>query len=107
MAIDDLLDEHEQGEKVRTWLRDNGAGLIGGVVLGLALIGGWQWWQKQQGGKQIQAGEHYQAALKTIESKDLKKAAPQVADLKGVYSTLAALELAKAQLDAGQRDAAI
>ena len=27
MAIDDLLDEHEQGERVRTWLRQNGAWL--------------------------------------------------------------------------------
>ena len=48
MAIDDLLDEHEQSEKVRTWLKDNAVGLIGGIALGLALIGGWQWWQKQQ-----------------------------------------------------------
>jgi predicted negative regulator of RcsB-dependent stress response len=107
MAIDDLLDEHEQGEKVRTWLRENGAGLIGGVALGLALIGGWQWWQKQQGGRQVAAGEHYRAALEAIEAKDLKQAAPKVAALHGVYATLAALDLAKAQLDAGQRDAAI
>jgi len=107
MAIDDLLDEHEQGEKVRTWLRENGAGLIGGVALGLALIGGWQWWQKQQGSKQVAAGEHYQAALKSIEAKDLKQAVPKVAALHGVYATLATLDLAKAQLDAGQRDAAI
>jgi predicted negative regulator of RcsB-dependent stress response len=107
MAIDDLLDEHEQGEVVRTWLRENGAGLIGGIALGLALIGGWQWWQKQQGSKQVAAGEHYQAALKAIESKDLKQATPRVAALDGVYATLAALDLAKAQLEAGERDAAI
>ena len=31
MAIDDLLDEHEQSERVRAWLRNNAAGLIGGV----------------------------------------------------------------------------
>jgi predicted negative regulator of RcsB-dependent stress response len=107
MAIDDLLDEHEQGEKVRTWLRENGAGLIGGVALGLALIGGWQWWQKQRDSKQVAAGAQYQAALKTIESKDLKQAVPKVAVLHGVYATLAALDLAKVQLEAGQRDAAI
>lgn len=107
MAIDDLLDEHEQGEIVRTWLYDNGAGLIGGVVLGLALIGGWQWWQTQQGSKRIQASEHYQAALKTIGTKDLKQATTQFAGLQGTYAALAALDLAKMQLEAGQRDAAI
>ena len=30
MAIDDLLDEHEQSERVRTWLRKNGLSIIGG-----------------------------------------------------------------------------
>lgn len=107
MAIDDLLDEHEQSEKVRNWLQSNGAGLIGGVVLGLALIGGWQWWQRQQDASRIQAGERYQAASKVIEAKDLKRAPAQVAGLQGTYATLAALDLAKAQLEAGQRDAAI
>ena len=108
MAIDDLLDEHEQGEKVRTWLQANGIGLIGGVALGLALIGGWQWWQKQQERAQIQVGEHYQAAVDSIHARNLKQAQSLVAALPhGTYATLAALELAKAQLDAGQRDDAI
>ena len=36
MAIDDLLNEHEQSERVRGWIRSNAIGLIGGVGLGLA-----------------------------------------------------------------------
>lgn len=110
MAIDDLLDEHEQSERVRTWLRRNGAGLIGGVVLGLAVIGGWQWWQQQQQTAQEAAGERFQAALKAVESKDLPKAQPAVAALGkdgAAYAALAGLQLAKVQVDAGQRDAAI
>lgn len=110
MAIDDLLDEHEQSERVRTWLRRNGAGLIGGVVLGLAVIGGWQWWQQQQQTAHEAAGERFQAALKTVESKDLAKAQPAVAALGkdgAAYAALAGLQLARAQVDAGQRDAAI
>jgi predicted negative regulator of RcsB-dependent stress response len=107
MAIDDLLDEHEQGERVRTWLRDNGAGLIGGVALGLALIGGWQWWQKQQSAHQMQAGTQFQSTVDAIQAKNLKQAVPQVAALDGTYAVLGALQLAKAQLQAGQRDAAL
>ena len=38
MAIDELLDEREQGERVKAWLRDNSLGLIGGLVLGGALF---------------------------------------------------------------------
>ena len=46
--MDELLNEHEQGERVRSWLQRNAVGLIGGIGLGLALIWGWNWWQGRQ-----------------------------------------------------------
>src|SRR3954466_3972366 len=99
MAIDDLLDEHEQSEKVRTWLQENALGLIGGVVLGLALIGGWQWWQRQQHDAQVQAGERYQSVVDDIQTGKLQPAKSKLAALPvGAYSTLGALSLAKAQV---------
>ena len=109
MAIDDLLDEHEQSERVRNWLKNNGAGLVGGIALGLAVIFGWQLWGKRQVQQSEQANASYQAALSIIGSADLKKAQTNVAALKdgSAYSELAALRLAKAQVDAGQADAAI
>ena len=111
MAIDDLLDEHEQSERVRTWLRQNGAGILGGVVLALALIDGWQWWQKQQLGKLAEANSRYEAVSRSLQSKDLDEAAREVAALEGgkagIYADLAALELAKAQVEAGKYDDAI
>jgi predicted negative regulator of RcsB-dependent stress response len=108
MAIDDLLDEHEQGERVRTWLRENGAGVLGGVVLGLVLIAGWQWWQKQREQQRLHAGEQFQAMTDAVTAGKLKPAQELAAKLpQGTYATLAALELAKAQVEAGQRDAAI
>jgi predicted negative regulator of RcsB-dependent stress response len=108
MAIDDLLDEHEQGERVRDWVRRNGAGLVGGVVLGLALIGGWKWWEARAHQQRVLAGEAYQATLEKIASGDLDAAAKHAAALDGgIYAALAALDLAKAQVDAEDRDAAI
>ena len=108
MAIDDLLDEHEQSERVLAWLRSNGAGLIGGVIIGLALILGWQWWGARQAASDMQAGDDYQAMLKSLEAKDIKKAQAQAAALDDTpYAPLAVLDLAKAQAEAGQRDAAI
>ena len=90
MAIDDLLDEHEQSEKVRTWLKDNAAGLIGGILLGFALIGGWRWWQAQQADARVESGERFQVALDNIQAGKLDLAKPQVAALpKGAYATLA------------------
>ena len=108
MAIDELLDEHEQSERVRSWLRSNGGGILGGILLGLAAIGGWQWWQKQQQIERAQAGERYQAVLDALEGGDTAKAQTQASALKDTaYGTLAALALAKAQAETGQRDAAI
>ncbi|WP_426788094.1 YfgM family protein [Xanthomonas campestris] len=111
MAIDDLLDEHEQGERVRSWLRKNGAGLIGGVLLGLALILGWQWWQKRNTNASVEANARYEAVVKSIQGKDLDKAAKDIVALDdgkgGVYAELAALRLAKAQMDAGKTAEAI
>src|SRR3546814_14513738 len=84
MAIDDLLDEHEQSERVLAWLRSNGAGLIGGVILGLALIIGWQWWGSRQASADMQEGNDYQAMLDSLEAKDITKAQSQAADRKSV-----------------------
>lgn len=110
MAIDDLLDEHEQSERVRSWLRNNGVGLLGGVALGLAVIFGWQWWKNSQQGKQEQAYQDYQAAVEGLAKDDLKQAKTAVDALAKedeVYADVAGLQLAKAQVQAGERDAAI
>jgi len=112
MAIDDLLDEHEQGERVRSWLRNNGAGLVGGVVVGLGLIIGWQWWQGQQQGASVQAGRQYDAVVKGVEAGKLDEAAKAMLSLSstksaGIYVDLAALDLAKAQVTAGKNEDAI
>ncbi len=111
MAIDDLLDEHEQSERVRTWLKNNGAGLLGGIALGLALIFGWKWWGQHRE-QQAQAGHgDYAAAVKAIAGTDLKAAQDKVVALRkqgdSVYAQLAVLQLAQAQVKAGQADAAL
>lgn len=108
MALDDLPDEHEQSERVRDWLRNNAFGLVGGLVLGLSVIGGWKWWQNHQYQQRMQVSEEYHAFLASIEAGDLGKASGQADGLKdGPYASILALDLAKAQLDAGNRDEAI
>ena len=107
MAIDDILDEHEQSERVLEWLRRNGAGLFGGVLLGLAAIGGWKFWEQRQQQQQYELADRYQAALDAVEASD-EQAPSKVGALgDSVYASLARLQLAAAQADAGKRDAAI
>jgi predicted negative regulator of RcsB-dependent stress response len=108
MAIDDLPDEHEQGELVRDWLRRNGAAMVVGIVLGLGAIFGWRWWQQHQLEQGAEAGNRYQATVQAIEAGDLDAAAQQAGTLGGeLYPVLVSLHLAKAQHDAGRRDEAI
>ncbi|ALN91857.1 MULTISPECIES: YfgM family protein [Lysobacter] len=107
MAIDDLLDEHEQSERVLSWLRANGAGLIGGIALGLAAIGGWKWWGNHQLEEHGKAATQFQAATDAVDAKDKAAAAKVKALPDGMYRTLASLDLAKSQVETDQRDAAI
>ncbi|WP_027073263.1 tetratricopeptide repeat protein [Luteimonas sp. J29] len=108
MALDELLDEHEQGERVRNWLKENALGLLGGLALGLALIGGGKWWMQRQHQERVAIGETYDRMVRAIESGDLETAKQEAAPLADTsYAPLAALALAKGQLDAGDRDAAI
>jgi predicted negative regulator of RcsB-dependent stress response len=109
MAIDDLLDEHEQGERVRGWLRENGSGILTGILLGLALILGGQWWNQQRAHKRVQAGDDYQAGIEALQSgkTDIARARMAALPAGSTYAALGAMALAKSQVDAGKRDEAI
>lgn len=107
MALDDLLDEHEQGERVRSWLRSNALGLIGGVAIGLAAIAGWQWWQNQQRSERMASSALY---ARVVTATDPARAKTDIATLgkrNPTLATLASLQLAKQQVDGGKRDEAI
>lgn len=107
MALDDILDEHEQSERVLAWLRRNGAALIGGIALGLALIFGWHWWQGRQQAAQADAAARFQTMVDAFEAGNLSERSKLESFEQPIYRTLGGLALAKAQLAAGQRDAAI
>ena len=105
MALDDLLDEHEQSERVRSWIRSNALGLIGGIGLGLGAIAGWQWWQGQQlqrgmavNGRYAQVVANYDAGRLPVDKG--RAALDQIGKGNPTLATLAALQLAKAQAEA-------
>ena len=67
-------DEHEQSERVRSWLRQNGSSLITGIAMGLALVFGWQWWQGRGLQHQEEASGQYQSFGQALDAKDAAKA---------------------------------
>ena len=110
MAIE-LLDEHEQGERVRKWLHDNGTAIFGGIALGLALIFGWQWWERSQAERNVTAAVQYQALVDAV-ARDDADTVQQLAETLATehsgtpYALLAALQRAEQALSAGDAAAA-
>ena len=51
--MSELYDTHEQGERVKSWLRENGSAIIMGLVLAFGLMFGFKQWQAQDNGAAI------------------------------------------------------
>lgn len=110
MAVDDLLDEHEQGERVREWIRQNALGVVAGIAVALALVYGYGKWQDHLQAQRVARGEAYAAFTQSVAAGDLEKARQLAAGDglgEGVYASLVALDLAAAQVKAGDQEAAI
>jgi len=108
MALDELLNEHEQSEKLRAWLRKRGPSLITGLAVVVAVIGGWNWWTQHSHQQKLATGDAYQSVRAALAAGDMDTAARVAVDLHdGAYAELIALDLAKAQVDAGKLDDAI
>jgi predicted negative regulator of RcsB-dependent stress response len=75
----EVLDEHEQGELVQKWLRENAMSIAIGIALGLLLIFGWQQWKAHRARHAAEAAGQYQ---QLVEAADAKRAddVKQIAD---------------------------
>jgi predicted negative regulator of RcsB-dependent stress response len=110
MAIE-LLDEHEQGEVVRNWLKQYGGALFGGAVLGIGMIFGVHQWREHGVQQRAQASTQYQVLVDAYESRDLDLAERLSAELRHKrantpYAALAALRDADEALKAGDLERA-
>jgi predicted negative regulator of RcsB-dependent stress response len=108
----DQIEEYEQGERVRAWLRNNGSSLIGGVVLGLACLGGWQWWQGQQEQLKLRAADEYYAFSRALDENDDTKAGAHATALQNDHAetpfpAMAALRRAEHLNSQGKADEAL
>ena len=110
--MSDLYDTHEQGERVKSWLRENGSAIVMGLVLAFGLMFGFKQWQAWQTSKRQQASAEYQVLSSLISENNMDAAVTNYQVLKSdfpksAYTPMAALIMAKARMSAGQTDLAI
>jgi predicted negative regulator of RcsB-dependent stress response len=109
MAYD--LEEQEQLAELKAWWNKYGnfiLTVVTIVLLAFAAYNGWQWYQREQAS---QAAGVYGQFEKALATRDVEKAASLAEMLTGKYSntayaTMAALQAAKAQAEAGKPDRA-
>jgi predicted negative regulator of RcsB-dependent stress response len=104
--IEDLTD-NEREEALMKWWRDNWPSLLAGIALGVALLIGWQYWQKYQAERADQAARLYTEARAAFERSDTEQGAKLVASLSEAhgsspYAQQARLLLAKSHVEQGK-----
>jgi len=109
--MSELYDTHEQDERVKSWLRENGSAIVMGLVLAFGLMFGFKQWQAWDISKRQQASAEYQTLSSLLTEDNLDAAVPNYEVLKdqfgsSAYTSMAALMMAKARLDSGQVDLA-
>ncbi len=105
---DEFLNDHEQSEQVRKWLKANANALAFGVLLGLGSLVGWGWWKGNLETQKAQAASQYGALKSSVEAKNLDQLKAQVGTLVGEFgdsgfSALAQLKLAQLAFEKGDK----
>jgi len=105
--VDELLSDEEREEALREWWSDNWRWIIGGVVLGVALLVGWHYWQNYREQRAEQASTLYGEVQAAVAANDVTKAQVSLDKLTADFDTSpyaqqGRLMLAKLQVEAGK-----
>ena len=101
--MEDLTD-NEREEQLRRWWGENWLWIIGGIALGLALLAGWQYWQKSRAAGAAQDEAAYLSVIDALGRDQRDQAAAHAKDLRdrrpnSPYADQADLALARMAVD--------
>lgn len=100
--------EEQQVEAIKGWWQENGKAVIIGTIVGLSAIGGWNYYQSTVQKAQEAASASYETTISTLASKgvDAQDSVQTFIDAHADsdYASLAALQLAKVEVDAKNLD---
>lgn len=110
--MDDFLTERDQWDALKTWLKQNGAWIVAGVLIGVLVLYGWRWWQERVTTRAQAAATRYSDVLDALARNDRARADQLVAALgkdyrETPYVDQAELLLARADVESGSLDAAV
>ncbi len=109
---EDYLTDDEQWEALKRGIKENGLWVAAGVVLGVALLFGWRYYQSHQNEVALQAASQFAAMAAAVELGDRNKSR-QIADglignfPKTPYADQARLTIARLYVDDGQSPSAL
>lgn len=103
--------EEQQVEAIKDWWKENGKAVIIGAVVGLGGLFGWRYYQDSVIQASEAASQSYTTAMNALQDKGTGAQADVKAFIESnevkEYSVLAALQLAKAQVEAQDLSAAL
>jgi predicted negative regulator of RcsB-dependent stress response len=108
----EIYDAHEQGEVVKKWLIANGSAIVMGLVIAFGGLFGFKQWQGWQENTKQQASAEFEVMSELLGTDQLDAAMSNYQNLQdehanSPYASLAALQMARARLEASQPDLAI
>ena len=105
------LNEQEQWELAKRKIRELWIYVIGGIAIGLAGLGGWNWWKEKRELQAETASARYEELIGAFERNDSKRGMTLLEDLKNQYAwtpypALGSLIAARVQVEANELDQA-
>jgi predicted negative regulator of RcsB-dependent stress response len=107
--VDDYLSEKEQWEWVKTQVRENAPAVLLAIVLAVAAVFGWRWWQGRQDARDLEAGSRYMRMVQSLEHGDTTQTLVLLGELErdyagSPYTDQARLLAARMYVDEAQLD---
>lgn len=104
--------EEEQVEAIKAWWKKNGGAVTTGIVVGIAIVIGWKFWQNYQLKQSTEASYYYEQAITALQEKKtdtvLDLSQKLITDYASSnYAALTSLLAAKASIDQNKPDDAI
>lgn len=108
----DTFNAHDQGEVVKKWLQENGSAIVMGLVIAFGGLFGFKQWQNWQETSRQQASYEFEVMGQLLAQDQLDAAMANFQILqddhaKSPYTSMAALQMARARLEVNQADLAI